>query len=246
MNGLYQEDLAYIQAAGFGDFARGAAPEIVRLLRSASTDVRRVVDLGCGAGPLSAVLVEVGFEVTGIEVSKELLKIARGACPASRFIHGSIYDQRIPACEAILAIGEPLTYNEADGAEKRVREFFQRASEALPRGGMLIFDLIELGEPSLSGRSWKAGEDWAVLSETEDNPGARLLVRNIETFRKVDGSYRRGREVHRVRLFDRDEVSAWLEVAGFNVVTATSYGEFRLAARRRAFFCTRRAAQEAI
>jgi hypothetical protein len=49
----YQEDLAYIQSVGFGDLARGAAPEILRRLRAAHCPVRRIVDVGCGAGPLA-------------------------------------------------------------------------------------------------------------------------------------------------------------------------------------------------
>jgi len=102
---LYQEDLAYIQACGFGDFARGGAAEIVRVLRSGTIPVRRVVEVGCGAGPLTAVLVDAGFQVTGIDVSEELLGLAREQCPAAQFIHSSIYDREIPACDAIVAIG---------------------------------------------------------------------------------------------------------------------------------------------
>lgn len=243
MSSLYQPDLAFIQASGFADFARGAAPEIVRQLSSAGT-VRRVVDVGCGAGPLTAALAHAGFEVTGIDVSTELLRFARAVCPSAHFIPGSIYDQRIPACDAILAVGEPLTYHDGGGAEDQVREFFQRASEALPSSGLLIFDLIELGDPSLAGHFWKTAEDWAVLSETQEDQKARNLVRTIETFRKVGDLYRRGREVHQVRLFDRTQVCGWLQQAGFSVTTSDSYGEFRLPPRRRAFFCVRRTSGE--
>lgn len=239
MNELYGQDLAFIQGSGFGDFARGSALEIIRLLRDASVPVRRVLDVGCGAGPLSAALLEAGFEVTGIDVSGELLSIARSACPSGRFLQGSIYELPIPACEAVLAVGESLTYQETEGAEERLRSFFQRASAALPAGGMLIFDVIEVGEPSLAGRFWKAGDDWAVLAETQEDQSARVLVRNIETFRKMGELYRRGREKHLVRLFNSSELQGWLEAAGFAVTTAQSYGEFRLALRRRAFFCTR-------
>jgi 2-polyprenyl-3-methyl-5-hydroxy-6-metoxy-1,4-benzoquinol methylase len=66
MESLYRQDLAYIQALAFGGLARGAAPKIVRLLNTAQIQIRRVVDVGCGAGPLAACLVEAGFEVTGI------------------------------------------------------------------------------------------------------------------------------------------------------------------------------------
>jgi SAM-dependent methyltransferase len=236
MNDLYQQDLAYIQAAGFGDFARSAAPEIVRRLRAASTPVQRVVEVGCGAGPLTAILMDAGFDVTGIDVSVDLVKIARAVCPGAKFRVGSIYAQEIPQCDAIVGVGEPLTYHEGGDSDARVRDFFQRASIVLPLNAPLIFDLIELGKPALTGRSWKADEDWAVLVETTEDQDSRTLTREIETFRKVGDTYRRGREVHRVRLFDSGEVCHWLESAGFSASTAVAYGDLALLPRRRAFF----------
>jgi SAM-dependent methyltransferase len=240
MAALYTEDLAYIQAAAFGDLARGAAPEIIRLLQSAAISIRRVVDAGCGAGTLARALLDAGFEVTGIDSSAELLAIASEAAPGARFIHASIYDAGIPACEAIVALGEPLAYHaDSAGADLRVRRFFQSAAAILPRGGLLIFDLIEPGEPLLAGRFWSAGEDWAVLVETTEDPSSRTLVRSMETFRRVNHLYRRGSETHRVRLFDAGALLAELAACGFETCTAQSYGEYRLAPRRRAFFCAR-------
>jgi 2-polyprenyl-3-methyl-5-hydroxy-6-metoxy-1,4-benzoquinol methylase len=69
VNRIYEEDLAYIQAKEFGGLAEGAASEIIRRLRRAAVPVKRVVDAGCGAGPLSKALVEAGFEVTGIDLN---------------------------------------------------------------------------------------------------------------------------------------------------------------------------------
>ena len=236
---IYQEDLAYIQSAGFGGMAREAAPEIVRLLRDASVRVRRVVDVGCGAGPMTRALVDAGFEVTGIDTSAELLAIAQADVPEARFIHGSVYGVEMPPCEAIVALGEPLTYHE-DGADAgaRVAGFFRKASEVLPVGGMLIFDVIETGTPSLAGRFWSSGEDWAVLAETGEDQAARTLVRKIETFRRVGDLYRRGCEVHRVRLFDTAVLLDQLAQSGFATLTAQEYGEQKLGPRRRAFFAT--------
>jgi methylase of polypeptide subunit release factors len=58
MEALYKEDLAYIHASGFGDLARGAAPEVIRLLKAASIPVQRALDIGCGSGALTSALVE--------------------------------------------------------------------------------------------------------------------------------------------------------------------------------------------
>ena len=236
----YAHDLAYIQAAGFGDFAQRTAPGIVRRLSSAAIPIRRVLDAGCGAGPLSKLLVEAGFEVIGIDASEPLLAIARAAVPQARFIHGSLYEVDLPPCEAILAIGEPLTYHSGNAsADSLLRSFFQNASATLPRGGLLIFDVIETGEPPLSGKFWSAGEDWAVLAETTEHPEERRLVRTIETFRRAGDLYRRGREVHQVRAFETQALTADLNNCGFTVETAVAYGDEPLFPRRRAFFATR-------
>lgn len=240
VDSLYQQDLAYIHAVGFSALAREAAPEIVRRLRAARCQVRRVVDVGCGAGPLTQALVEAGFEVTGIDCSAELLDMARAAAPTARFIHASIYDTEIPSCEAIVAVGEPLTYHAAgNDAGGRISRLFERASAVLPHGGVLIFDIIECGEPSLTGRFWSSGDDWAVLADTREDPASRTLVRNIETFRAVGEWYRRGREVHRVHLFDSAKLREELTACGFEVETAQAYGMHRLGPRRRAFFASR-------
>jgi len=237
---LYGPDLAYIQAVGFGGLACGAAPEIVRLLKSAAIPVRDVVDAGCGAGVLAAALVEAGFYVTGIDSSTDLLTVARARVPQARFLSASIFEVEIPCCQAVVALGESLTYHDEDAdADRLVQSFFERVSATLPSGGMLIFDVIETGEPPLSGKFWSSGEDWAVLSETSEDQAARKLVRTIETFRRVGDLYRRGREIHHVRLFETQELSSQLAGFGFAVRTGRTYGAHALPPRRRAFFCTR-------
>ena len=211
------------------------------MLKSATIPIRTIVDLGCGAGALTATLVEAGFEVMGVDSSSDLLAIARANVPMARFVNASIYDVEIPACEAIIALGEPLTYHtEGADADSLVQNVFRRASAVLPPGGMLIFDVIEIGETSLAGRSWSSGEDWAAMVQISEDQASRSLVRTIETFRRVDHLYRRGREIHKVRLFDTGELTAQLAACGFATETAQKYGAQRLAPRRRAFFCTRR------
>jgi len=47
----------------------------------------RVLDVGCGAGvPITKFLVESGFDVTGIDFSEGMLKLARKNIPKARFI----------------------------------------------------------------------------------------------------------------------------------------------------------------
>jgi SAM-dependent methyltransferase len=237
---FYDEDLAFIQAAGFGELAAAAVAAVIPELKARGA--RRVIDVGCGAGVSTKALVAAGFDTLAIEPSAALLERARQAVPLAEFRQASAYRAALDGCDAILAIGEALTYHApTDDAEARLRGFFGKASRALRKGGLMVFDLIETGDEPLDARAWKAGPDWAVLSASEEDAELMQLTRSIETFRNAGGgAYRRGSEVHHVRLFGRSAASSWLEQAGFEVETSTAYGSFALPRRRVAFFATRR------
>ena len=40
-----------------------------------------VLDLACGTGILTAILAERGYDMTGIDLSPEMLSVARESCP---------------------------------------------------------------------------------------------------------------------------------------------------------------------
>lgn len=238
MSALYEEDLAHVHAAGYGGLAAAAIAHLAPRLRAAGA--RSVVDVGCGPGVTTRALLDAGFVVVAIEPSPAFAARARAAAPAAEVRCESAYGAALPPVDAILAIGEALSYHRReDDADARLRGFVAAAASSLEAGGLLAFDLIVAGEPSLAARGWTAGDDWAVLVATSED--GRLLTRAIETFRTLDGvSYRRAREVHEVRTFDEATLVAWLDTAGFDVVAASAYGDHTLAPRRRAFFATRR------
>lgn len=69
----------------------------------ARNGARRVLDVGCGGGTLSAALASRGYDVTGIDPSEDALQRARGAAPSANF--------RQAAAEAL-----PFEANSFDGA----------------------------------------------------------------------------------------------------------------------------------
>jgi SAM-dependent methyltransferase len=242
---LYQSDLAYVHATAFETIAAGAAGEIVRRLQSSTVDIHKIMDVGCGAGPLTRALVNAGFDVTGIDTSAELLEMARANVPTAHLIHASAYATPLDGYEAVVAVGEPLTYHsDAREADSLVSGFFRRVADALPPGGIFIFDVIGLGKPSLAGRTWRSGDDWAVLVETTEDQNERRLLRDIQVFRRVGGAYRRSQEVHQVRLFDISVLRRELAACGFAIEISDSYGAQALPPRRQAFFATRLATKD--
>jgi SAM-dependent methyltransferase len=106
----YGRDLAYVHDAAFGHLARGGARTLLRLLRRARVRDGLVVDLGAGTGITSRALNDAGYEVLGVELSPDMVELARRRAPAARFVRSSLLDAELPACVAVAAIGECLNY----------------------------------------------------------------------------------------------------------------------------------------
>ena len=96
----YQEDLAYTHDVGFGDFARNAAPGVLRLLRDRGVADGLVVDVGCGSGIWARELVDAGYDVLGIDQSAAMIDLARRRVPEAAFRRGSFVTTRLPVCDA--------------------------------------------------------------------------------------------------------------------------------------------------
>ncbi len=52
----------------------------------------KLLEIGSGSGREAIEFIRLGYEYTGIDVSKELLKIAQSTEPQGHFFHSSVYD----------------------------------------------------------------------------------------------------------------------------------------------------------
>jgi len=207
---FYGADLAWIHRSGYEPDARAW----LSLLRRAGVRRGLVVDLGCGAGGWASALVRRGYGVWGVDRSRAMIAMARRRVPRGAFVRASIVEARLPACDAVTAIGEILNYL---GGPAEVRRVFRSVRAALRPGGAFVFDvLLPQRDVRVNAR---VERDWATISRNEDD--GRRLVRDITWFRREGRVWRRGREVHRQRLYRASELAAWLRREGLAVrVTA--------------------------
>ena len=63
----------------------------------------RVLDLGCGNGALTGVLKDQGFQVIGLDDSKNLLSVAKKYFPDLEFIHADATDFSLKEARSIFA-----------------------------------------------------------------------------------------------------------------------------------------------
>jgi SAM-dependent methyltransferase len=243
----YGEDLAYIHDVGHADFALDSAPGILEILGRSGIDGGLVVDLGCGSGLLARELIDAGYGVFGVDISEAMIGLARKRAPEAGFAVGSLFEVEIPRCVAVTAISEVLNYLfDAENEESRLGRVFRRVCEALVPGGVFVFDVLGPGQvaPGTRAKGFRVGEDWAVLSEREEDHERGTMERRIISFRMVGEHYRRIDEVHRVRLYEPSELAAELENAGFLVRTMRSYGDLSLSGGHTAFAAQRPAREQ--
>src|SRR5262245_40576734 len=110
MSTAYGADLAFIHDTGYGEFARSAAPWLLKTLRDRGLTDGLVVDIGCGSGIWARELSAAGYDVLGIDQSAAMLAIARERVPRGQFRQGSFVSADLPPCVAVTAMGEILNY----------------------------------------------------------------------------------------------------------------------------------------
>jgi SAM-dependent methyltransferase len=215
---FYPADLARIHDEGFGDFGRAAACELLRRLPARSL----VVELGCGTGITSEVLSDAGHGVLGIDVSPDMLEIARRRAPRAEFREGSLWDAELPRCSAVTAIGEVINYAADERAgEEQLPDLFARIYDALLPGGLFLFDFATPGRGT-GVPGIREGDGWRIESIAVEDAATRTLERRMSI--ELEGERRE--EIHRLHLYEIETVLKYLEGPGFSSEALDRYCDF--------------------
>lgn len=96
----------------------------------------RVLDIGCGNGRFCGLVQKIGAKYTGLDSSKELIKIARGRCPGTNFEIGEATDMPFPAETFGAAIAIAVLHH-IPSKDLRIK-FFYEAHRVMKAGGIFI------------------------------------------------------------------------------------------------------------
>ncbi|MGH1504499.1 MAG: class I SAM-dependent DNA methyltransferase [Acidimicrobiales bacterium] len=240
----YETDLAEIHHLHYDQVARSAADELIERLGAAGITSGLVVDLGCGSGVTASLLTKAGFDVFGVDLSPDMIELAKAEAPQATFECASLFDVEIPSCVAVTAISEAVNYA-FDGvtSEGTIAALAQRIHDALQPNGLVMLDVAtpdraEAG--SVVERRFE-GDDYVILVRAEASASGRRLVRDITLFREAGELWRRSDERHEQVLYTPEMVSEVLLEAGFWVEVLSSYADFVFPAGWNGFVGSKRA-----
>lgn len=206
-------DISYAETADF----------LESVLRHGGSRPKMVLDLACGTGSLSLELAKRGYTVIGADISEEMLmQASEKACALQEnrpfFIHQPMQELELPEqVDCIVCCLDSLNYvtEPAD-----VQETFRRAYRSLKEGGTLLFD-INTPEKlrGLDGQIFLDEDDdvycvWRAEFSQEEN----ILYYGMDLFRRTGKQWSRSYETHMEYAYQPEELTAWLNAAGFSKV----------------------------
>lgn len=188
----------------------------------------RLLDIGCGTGELAVRFVQEGFDVTGIDLSDDMLAIAREKADEQK-LSIPLYQQDMRELDGIglfqtaVIFCDSLNYLET---EDDVKKTFQSVYNHLEKDGLFLFDVHsthKINHVFQSQTFADAGEDISFIWNAFPGEAANSVEHELTFFvRAENGVYERFDELHQQRTFPPDMYKKWLDEAGFTIEAVTA------------------------
>ncbi len=194
--------------------------------RSHDSEVRTILEIGCGTGSMTKMLYEHGYDVTGVDASEAMLEQARQKLgPSARLVHARLPEPETPDFglhDAAICCFDVVNYFVEDG---QLEGAFIQIRQGLRPGGLFIFDVNTQYKLEMLFGDRNSGDDlgdFAYVQRTRyDTRGHRCEL--LLTFFLLEAElYRRVAEHHIQRWFTDEEINAALIESGFEVLRTCS------------------------
>ena len=191
----------------------------MQILEREGVSVRTVVDLACGTGSVTKILARKGYEVTGVDMSEEMLTEAMSKVMdmenPPRFVCQRLQELKLPrAVDLAVCALDSLDYiTKPDDCAEAIR----RAYRALNPGGVFIFD-VNTPEKlrAMDGQVFLDEDDdvycvWRGEFDQESN----ICSYGMDLFQRRGEVWHRSFEEHREYAYSAEQLKGYLKAAGF-------------------------------
>ena len=189
------------------------------ILRREGVKPRTCVDLACGTGSVTEILARRGYQVTGVDLSEEMLTVAASKVmdleQPPMFSCQNLSRLRLPrAVDLAVCALDSLDYitNPDDCAEA-----IRRTYRILNPGGIFIFDVNTPEKlKAMDGQVFLDEDDdvycvWRGAFDEETN----ICSYGMDLFQRQGKVWHRSFEEHREYAYSQEQLTAFLKAAGF-------------------------------
>lgn len=193
------------------------------LLKKYGVDSGSVVDLACGTGEMTWRLAQSGYDMTGVDISEEMLQIAYQKCTSGvLLLHQDMRELDLYGkADAMVCVCDGMNYI---CEIEELKKVFQKVFLFLEEKGVFIFDFKTeffyneiLGNRTISENR----EDASFIWENEYDKETKINTYLLTTYELIDDEndlFVRNDEMHRQRTYTIKEVCKALKEAGFMTV----------------------------
>jgi len=223
---------------------------VEEILQELDYHPRTVLDAACGTGNVSEILAGRGYEVTGVDISLDMIQVAvakeHGGSDV-RYIVQDIAELSLGRTfDLILSLFDSLNYMVEP---ERLQAAIERVADHLVPGGIFIFDVNTeyalahgyFNQTNIGSRAYPKYV-WASEYDKEARVCSITMV-----FEVLDGGSRRQfTEIHRQRAYSLEELGLVLGKAEMETLNTYHAYSFKKPGRRsdRVFFVARKRGPE--
>lgn len=208
----------------------GEARYVDRLIRRHAPNAQNLLELGCGTGAHARELGALGYAVTGIDQSNQMIEIAqrRGLdLKQLSFMRGDARTFRGgQPFDVVISLFHVMSYQISN---TDLLAAMKTAASNLRPGGVFIFDCWHgpgvLTDPPTTRvlRLEKDGLKVTRIAEPVQYPSSNRVDVNYEIIVENDGNLQRIRETHSMRYMFIPEIDFMLEAAGLTRLSAHAW-----------------------
>ena len=187
-------------------------------------NAREVVDIACGTGKMTKLLVSRGLKVIGVDQSAEMLNVAREKCRAS-FVQQDMRKLSLPhPVDVAICVNDGVNYLKPS----ELTPFFTRVASVLKQGAPFVFDVSSAYKltHTIGNNVFYLDDERETLLWSNSVSGNSVEM-NLTLFTQNDsGAYDRFDERHVQYLHTSQAIEQCLGEAGFELREITSeYGQ---------------------
>lgn len=195
---------------------------IKRVIKKYQLPKKICLDIACGTGKITEILLKQGFRVVGIDRSKEMLKVARKNFPKAKFVKADMRNFKLKE-KGVFAVSFYDSLNYLLTSDDLLKTF-RFVSRHLENDAIFLFDLNSRAHVNYARKKnpdVASGKNFYAIFRNSGK--GKFWFLEIDLFiKQKNGLYKLFQEKHIERGYNEDEIVPLLKRTGFVLLETKS------------------------